>query len=631
MIDLYFLLRSYAANTKSATINIRQFLDFARQYAAQKQHEHPELVIWISNAEAEFQRKITELVVNGRCLLLADSKDENVFLPDFCREIIKSTYQNSDRHADIPFLSAVNMNLKIPGACVKTISLLSDDMKPFFGHNSSGADSGSAKINPNEIIELQFPQNYGSALMLGSMIPHKLMELALLKVHSFLERENNVTHIQNTLNVHIKGKERNINDCMDRILNRPLDCLKDIEHFGDFSYMFWVHFCSLIKNDIKSKEIRAEDLAVLQAAYVIEVCSNLYRSSEVKKRDIDAAFTRLEELMNLPPYRYTLGDIIKFTNNQGIPLLNFYSKKELEAYIRKAISEGKKGELPPWISIQGIIDERSFFRKEHYLPVCIKILGDVQPQVKAALIKRWSKLIQDYLSEPAMEKDPEYEKLLKKLTNNITPILQTMLEDPKLRWAYQEYENSQGTVPAHMRLFNRDTLHPFYILYALRRRDVIAEIKAQLPVWYSIPVLLSIIKFFKTLGRKKGPQSSEDDEKPAAAGKKPDKMRNSALKIKSDIVPEGKTVDEYLALLEERWCGLRAGDTRKNMIVDVKALLKDKLRKTIALKRMTSIKRDELREIADYLIKQNQAMAKLNDQESLRTYMELYMLKLLLR
>jgi len=218
------------------------------------------------------------------------------------------------------------------------------------------------------------------------------------------------------------------------------------------------------------------------------------------------------------------------------------------------------------------------------------------------------------------------------MTNNINPLLQTILEDPKLLWAYQDLESSLGTVPQNMRLFNRGVLFPFYVLYSLRRKDVIAEIKSELPIWYSNPILLAVIKFFKNLGGKKRPRShEEDEEKPPAAGGKPDKMKISALQIKSDIVPEGKTVDEHLVTLENRWCSLRDADTRKTMIVGVKSLAKDSLRKHVKLKRLTSIKRSDLREIANYCVSLNNALTKLNDQEALRTYMELYMLKLLLR
>jgi DNA-directed RNA polymerase beta' subunit len=336
--------------------------------------------------------------------------------------------------------------------------------------------------------------------------------------------------------------------------------------------------------------------------------------------------------MDLPPCRYTLGDIAKFTTDKGIPLLNYIPKQEMEAYIRGKITENKDGSLPAWFSIQGTMNERLYFKKEQYLPICAGMLGSAQPQVKAAIIKRWTRLIKDYSSEPAMEKDPEYEKLLKKLTNNANPILLTALEDPKLRWAYEELERALGTVPQDMRLFNRGVLLPFNVLYALRRKDLIADIKYELPVWYSNPFLHAILKFFKNMGKKKSPHSQEEGaEKQAAPGKKYDKMQGSAFRIQSDIVPEGQSADKYLESLEERWCSLRDGDTRTTLILGIKALMKDKLRHTIKLKKLTSIKRDDLSEIAEYLISHNNTLSRLKDQEALRVYMELYMLKLLIR
>jgi len=442
-----------------------------------------------------------------------------------------------------------------------------------------------------------------------------------------------MAHIVNILNAQIKDKERALKECIDKIIYRPLECINDMERFDDFVFLFWVHFCALVKKDINAKnEIREPDLAVLQSVYVIEVCSNLCRSAVVKKREIDAAYARLEVLMDSPPFSYTIGDIAKFTTDKGVPLLSYISKQDMEAYIRWKITESKDGGLPAWLSIQGTMDERLYFKKEQYLSICAIMLGDVQPQVKGALVRRWTKLIKDFSSEQAMEKDPEYEKLLKRLTNTINPVLTAMLDDPKLLWAYEELERSLGTVPQTLRLFNRGMPLPFYILLALMRKEVIAEIKSDLPIWYSNPVFFAIFSFFRNLRRKKSPQNLPGgSERNAAYGKKYNRMQSSALRIQTDILPEGQTVDGYLELLEERWCSLRDEDTRKTLIVGVKSLLKDNLRKNITLKSLKWIKRDDLREIIDYLIGQNGTLAKLNDQEALRVYMELYMLKLLLR
>jgi len=505
-------------------------------------------------------------------------------------------------------------------------------MESFIGCNASD----SAKINPDEIIILQFPlpQNYDSAPMLVSMLPRRLMELALIKIQVFLKNSHNRPHILNKLKTQIQDRETTQEELLSKLINNPFDYLSEMEHIDDFSYRFWVHFCALIKNDITSKnEINDADMAVLQAVHVIEVYSNKYRSDVVKKQEIEAAFAKLEELMNLPPYRYTLGDIIKFTNDQGIPLLNFYSKTELEAYIHRKITEIKDGVLPAWLTIPGTIAVRSFFRKEHYSSVYVRMRDDTRSQVKEELVNRWYGLIKDFSSELAMDKNPAYERLLKKLTNNKNPFFQAFFEEPSLRWAYQEYEKSQETVPPDMRLFNRGVQQPLYILYELRRKDVLNEVKSKLPIWFSIPVLYNIVKFFMKPGRKKNSQSRvEDDEEPAAVGKNSDKMRSSALRLKLQLL-KGESLDERLAVLEKRWTSLHYGEERKNMINDVKALLKGRLNEYIKLRKLTSIKHDDLREIADIIINQNHdgGLVISNDKESLRKYMILYMLKRLLR
>ncbi|MDR1099928.1 MAG: hypothetical protein LBL28_05540, partial [Treponema sp.] len=69
---------------------------------------------------------------------------------------------------------------------------------------------------------------------------------------------------------------------------------------------------------------------------------------------------------------------------------------------------------------------------------------------------------------------------------------------------------------------------------------------------------------------------------------------------------------------------------RQNLIEDVNALIRDKLRQTIRVHKKKPISRENLNEIAGALIASAPALRSLGGQDSLHLYMELYMVKLLL-
>jgi hypothetical protein len=64
-----------------------------------------------------------------------------------------------------------------------------------------------------------------------------------------------------------------------------MECFKKKKKSSDFLYIFWNHFCSLVKTDIKKRnEILSEEMAAIQAALIMEICNGYYRARAVKIR-----------------------------------------------------------------------------------------------------------------------------------------------------------------------------------------------------------------------------------------------------------------------------------------------------------------------------------------------------------
>ena len=642
--DLYSMLREYAEKAKTSYISVDIFLDFMKKYAMHKHTTDYEWEKWIHNGRSLYEAEMPALLENGLCLLQIDNKGECVFMYSYCREKVTEAYNDIYKLAKVPLPDETSLRLNIPHKFARLINL-NRDMGVFFGENEDAPD-------PQDIVILQFPHGCGSALLFASVIPHKLMEISLLRVQFYMRNYSRKENLISKLRVQMNVDDDVLKSIIERITEHPLDSLSEMERSPDFPYLFWTCFCSTIKNEYKEKtQLQNDDITILQAISFIEICSGFYHTIAAKKRDIEAAFFTLETLMERQPWLYSLGEITGFKNDRGIPLLDIYSKKDLEEYIKKATGEIKDGVLPSWLTISQAKpkngtasetrssslllnrkkDEHLFAKKEKYIHICTKMISEAQPSIKNAIVKRWTRLIREYYNEESMKSDVEFEKFLQKLINEMNPVIMTMLKDPKLYLAYKEIESAQNPVPQSLRIFRDGVLIPYSSLFKLHRKDIIYDIKLMLPFWYSFPVIVSIAAFFyKLKKKKKKPIVKEPGPAAVAAPQVPTALLKSAQQLKSAIVPSGKTIDNYVSELEDKSIQILDVRLRQNFIIDLQSLLQDNIRNALKLYKLKNITRESLRDMSALLIRTNPALTKNTDQKCLRLYMEVYMLKLLL-
>jgi hypothetical protein len=638
--DLYSILKAYTNKNNSPYINIDPFLFFLKNYAIRKAPEQPEWSKWTGETEVKFWTELSGLVESSKCALLADTPEGRIYMPFYYVERLEETYRDIDNTANYPFPDEHSLQFSFPEDQVRIVNL-ENGMGIFFEREENtddkeeGVEAPEAGDSSSPIVKVIFPEDYGSALFLPSMIPRRIMEAAFLKVRHYLRVRGNREYIMHKLSPQLAGKEKYLQESLDRILVRPLDCLAALEGSSDFSFLFWAYFCSLVKSDMrKKKEKLSEDIAVLQAVCVIDVCGGFYKARALKKREKEIAFRNLELHMEKPPAFYTMEEILQFTTDRGSPLAGLYSQKELEAYIKRKTTESGDNELPEWFVLRGRKGECWYIKRGKYLSLCAKMLVETRPVIKKAIAGRWTELIKNFSAEPAMEKDAEFDKLLAAYTASLKPALTAMLADQKLLWVYEKLEQAQKILPSSSRIFRAGKLIPMNELYGLRRKDLLADAKMFLPFWYSIPLLHAVMGFFKNLGRKKkrraAGESDETGEEPTPEVKLARDIQSAARSIEAALVPRGQTLDSYLAELETRWSRLLDRQARQNLIEDVNALVRDSLRQIIRIHKKKRISREGLGEIASSIISGNSALRGLGGQDSLHLYLELYMVKLLI-
>jgi hypothetical protein len=544
----------------------------------------------------------------------------------FYIDLLEAAYLNPDGTVANPFPSAKSLKVRIPPEHLKPLNMGTDMV--------SYLDNPQSELMP--LISLVFQPGLPEALALSTMIPRRLSEMAMLKVRHFLRIKDNKDYLQNKLLPHYQGREGPLRDLFNRILMRPLDCLNDLENGEDFPYMFWAAFCGLSRSDIVIKtDLLNEDIAIMQSSYILEIINNYFRAKAFKKKEREIALNDLEVGFDQPPHAFSMETIQKFVNSKGVPLLGLYSKEDLQQWLLERVRPATAETLPKILLLEGPADAKRYIKKEHYFNFSVKLLNEARPIIRRAAKDRWVKMLREYGKEISMEKDGDYEKLLQRMVGELCPELMAVLVDKKLYLVCDELEKAQGFIPENSRFFlHGGALLPLATIFLMKRRDILAETKALLPFWYSIPLFVAVIAFFNKLkslrfAKKETAGKDVSGSRPLGSRDREKKIREVARQLESEMVPFGDEIDTHLGNLENRWNTLLAKQAREDLSADVKALIRDRLRQVLHGQRPIMLTRESLEKLAARIIDENSVLRDLHNQENLRQFIVLYMVKLL--
>jgi len=621
--DLYSILISYANKNNSPYVDINIFLEHLGKYAKKQSADQPEWLKWVDNRNVKFWAEVSALAEENKCELISDAGDGCIYMPHFYLDIIGDSYSDADKDIDMPFPSEESLKIILPENQFKTLSSAED--VNFYLNDPQETDL--------PILKIVFPHGFGSALVLASLFPKRLMEMAILKIRNYLQHGGNKEYALRKLSPQLQGKENFLREQLNQLLVRPMETCKAVEDGKELTYIFWAHFCILVKNDIKKKkDYLSDDIAVLQSVYIVEVLGGYYKSLANTRQEEELAFRSLEAQLSKAPFLFTLEQILQFRNAYGLPLLGQYSKEGLDSWLKKMTTESKNNELPSLLIVEGLDERRYFCTKDKMLPLCFRLLADARRLVSEAVSKHWYSLYLDHKREPAMINDADFEKLLAKFTKKLCPTLAALLRDPKLLLIYDEIEKSRELSAIVVKIFNNGQLAPYSSLYLIQRKEMLTDIKLILPFWYSWPIITGIIAFFKQLFKRKENivLSRENDEVAVSMEKnRAAEIRTAAEELETTLVPEGHTMDSYLEELEGRWSQLIDKKARDNLIEDVRSLIRDHLRAYLKLQKKFQLTRKIVNQIASDAIIRSPTLSSLSGRDSLILYSELYLVKLL--
>ncbi|MDR3276053.1 MAG: hypothetical protein LBT11_02390 [Treponema sp.] len=604
----------YAKNHRSPNIEIEPFLVSLINHATRWAPEKPEWERWAKDSDRSFRSELAALVEQGKCQILIDGGKNRIFMTGFLTKTIAAAYETMDRDTDIPFPGEESLGIEIPPAQMCTLHLQTE----------LPAYLDDPQQNSLPVLQLILRGTIPSFLALPNLVPRRLLEAAILKIRSFLRGHSNRDYFQHRMMSQLSGRDTLLRETLHLLDSRPMDIVQEIEVGNEFAGLFWLYFCSLVKMELgKKNELLAQDIAALQSVCIVEVLSAYFKARAVRQKAHELALEMLEVKLGGPPYYFSREDIIGFTDSSGKKLLDQYSRKELEEYLKTRTTESRNQELPVLLIFRDQDSKPLFVSKTRLLPLCTKLLRDLQPRIRKGILERWMKLIRDFRTEAAMETSQAFESLVQNMVRDHSATLSVLLGN-NTAYLVQEELMRKKRSPAGAKLFDdHGGLLPLGRILGLDRKDLLRGARIMLPFWYSMPIIVPLITFFKR-GNKKGQEKATGAQR---EGQERSGEPNVLLQYKQELIPQGYSLDSYIEELEQGWQKLMKQDALEALKTDIKSLVKTRLRKFLELQHHRNMTRESVNDLAGSLMNDTPAIRELGNRESMYLYVRLLILK----
>ncbi len=532
--------------------------------------------------------------------------------------------------ADIPFPDEELLKTSVPPEWVMNVSL--------------EADLSSLLQRPElpdvPLCRISFPSDAKAILILTDQLKRGLLEVAVLKVRNYLRKGTNLEFTRRKLLAAFQNKEMALKDAFNLVQTRPFDAVEQMRSSNaDLVFSFWAYLVSVIRQDLMRRGDRTpEDLACLRALFIVEFFNNHYKSQAQKAIEIEAAFKAFDAAVRKSPYLYQRQDLEGFTDQAGRPLIGRYTKEEFDAYLAEKLKTSDFSRLPEIVAFQVDENRRFYVAKDRILVLAMKLITDARQEVRAQLIESWYKILGAFSTVPAMHEDQAYRLELWSRLEKSSPILATLIREKLILLAYVEVRGTKDSLPELERLFSKGELVPVDELLSLPRKGLLTDVRILLPFWYSIGLVVSVVRFFRSLKPKRAAKRIEvkapppasatgSPSAPQAAHDRQRELREAALRAEKTIVPAGMSLDDWLIDLESKWNTMINPQAKRDLTEDVNSLVRDYLRNVLRTLRGVSFTEERIRQLAETLAGSPSLMC-IRNAPALKSYIMGYIVRL---
>ncbi len=615
--DLSLLLRAYAVRRKTPVFDFR---DFLKALAPQE------------GSRADAEAALAD--ISGRGVVVSGN---DIVIPDFPSAALAEGYRQINVEPWRPFPRMSGTEVPIPEAEVTTI-----DVKSGFAvllETSGTGDKG--------IVRLTFPEGIDDLVVPRALVGTDLVEAAVAKISRYLHQGRNDAYAEAKLVGLIKGGDVLVRQTMEDVTMRPKKAAAAVLSPNEFTFKFWTHLSNLVLQDFrKKKEKTAEDQGCCQSAYIIGYTVFQRKGAAQKEQERAADRKSLETVVRRPPYVFGYDEMYGLRDDKGVSFVSKHAREFISSFLEEKTKAGTGESLPFLVRVHSAaLGKDWFIQRDLLVPVFLKKLAEAAEVIREGIINEWVELLRKDQSAKAMKGDQAFSKEIDARVAEDDPFLSALANAPLLTLARTDTNIAANAAEEIGRCLSAPgVLRPFSELLSLSRQKLLRDARSYLPFWQTTPVVRGIVKFFRMLftGRPrparagqpvKEPEAGEEAAAPGARGPAAADRASLAYQkavqgLRAQYVPAGKSIDQTLAELAEKWNPLYAPEQKAHLVEDVNALVRDYLRPVRRTFHVSPPTPQRIHALAEKL-SESRELAKIKKRDVLERYLELYMIKCL--
>ncbi|MDX9802154.1 MAG: hypothetical protein RBT69_12555 [Spirochaetia bacterium] len=591
---------------------------------------------------------LKKMEAEGSCSINYESSRIVSFqIHKYYRQLVMKYYKNLEDRPDIPFPDLRSFSFTIDTNWIMVFNIQSNFMKIF---EFPDAEKGKVAI-------IEFQEGISDIVVPPEILKTAFFDLVLKKIHLYIQNQNNYAYLGRYLRKAFEGNEMAVKSMMESLLSGPANFRDHIKRPADFAFKFFSFLCNKVLKDLADKNDKtAADIYTYQSMSMLRSFITygraLVQQDVQKKNDLRDLASKVKK----PPFIFSSSEMYEITDNAGKPYSTKYSREFVTDFIKTAVTVKEDEDLPYLVKVS-VDSKKDYYIQRDMVPqVFLKKLIENSKEIREKYYQEWSEILRKFKKNREMQHDSDFIASLTALVKSDYKLLNALL-NPGLIYLANKTEKANSRIKMSVESCFADPgkFKSIDVLLGIDRQDLLRQVRASLPIHYSLPVIGKLIAALSALfmGKKKsepgspgqvgtsqgpvdevfqefGEGSRQAPVKQQAGEKTPQSPDyQAAIKtLKSKFLKGDQALNPTLDELAEKWNPLYDKTARENLVEDINSLVRDFMRrkKKLLLRYPPDVKR--IASLTDDLVNKTSKIG-IKKREPFRNYIELYIIKLL--
>ncbi|MCG8478611.1 MAG: hypothetical protein MI724_05920 [Spirochaetales bacterium] len=643
--DMRRILHTYVKHTGNPRVSFEVFMQFAARFAKRYSAGHPDLAPLMTGGASAIVKESLEQLESDGAVQMEKSEDDaivSLYYPAFYTTEIERWYHTMQENKEASFPSEEHLGVTIPSNVLETIHVADDLM---YWLQTPGE-------NPDQILLLKYPDGIRPVVTTVKLLRETMLPLVVGKIRDYLRIDRNGSYMETKLRSIFRGREMLVHEIIETTQVRVDDALKSVTEPSDFQFHFWTQMSSMIIKEYAQKVEKLDmEHAFCQAAYLLGYYSVFQKGRHQKDQKRAATHKMLTELLQKPPYVFTVQDVYQLTDDKGVLLSKLVQRDEINAWLEEMLKRPNEHKISELVSINTTEKEGLMVHSTQYVPLLLRQIKAASPVLQREITAEMTALMLDERKEEWLTDNEAFERALDRRVRDEFFLLHGLCTFQTLFLVIDGQELPAGLRQSAIALIdgNRRKMHGWSEILGLNREALYREARLRLPFWMLIPILRGFVrllrKMFSTDDRsRKAPRAAaaktlvSSTKGSSRSGGTAESQREAKRKqfletlatMQKEYISGDQTAEQRLKELRSQWNPLIDPAASNNLIEDVNALCRDTLRRMRYTRTLQAPDGKRIEELAKR-IASSDAFDRIKRRKAFETYLKLYMLTALRR